>query len=155
MKTKEEVKSDLFKEFGIRDTGGFKTLLKCGEFIKAADVIQYVEKNINEIPHYGKDWISDRKKELAVARKRQERGDPEIEPKRSKEEAKAELMEKFGFSNTAGFFSAIKRGDIEIAKRWLGHIVSDPANFPQYLPTWDCWLEDRNNEIRKALHRAE
>jgi len=67
--------------------------------------------------------------------------------KPSKEEAKQELIEKFGMDNTWSFQWALRRGEIELAENWLNYIIENKENFPQYEGNWDEWLKDRQENI--------
>jgi hypothetical protein len=69
---------------------------------------------------------------------------------RTKEVAQMELWEKFGIATTADFREALKRGEIETAKKWLQYIIDNKDSFPQYQASWDSWLADRQREIAKA-----
>ena len=70
-----------------------------------------------------------------------------IEPKRTKEQAQQELIEKFGMRKTSDFQLALQEGKVELAEEWLKYIVEHKMSFPQYLATWDNWLNDRQREL--------
>lgn len=68
-------------------------------------------------------------------------------PKRTKEEAQNELIEKFGMRKTSDFQSALRRGEIDKAEEWLAYIVENLDDFPQYHETFNSWYSDRKSEI--------
>ncbi|MFA5130948.1 MAG: hypothetical protein WC467_00825 [Patescibacteria group bacterium] len=73
-----------------------------------------------------------------------------METKRTKEDAQQELIEKFGLRKTSDFQLALQQGKIELAEEWLNYIVENKMRFPQYLSTWDNWLNDRQRELAEA-----
>lgn len=68
-------------------------------------------------------------------------------PKRTKEEAQDELMEKFGMRKTSDFQAALRRGEIEKVEECLAYIVENLDAFPQYKDTFNSWYSDRKAEI--------
>ena len=77
----------------------------------------------------------------------QQKPEEEMETIKTKEEAQQELVEKFGLRKTSNFQLALQQGKIELAEKWLNHIVENKLSFPQYLATWDNWLKDRQREL--------
>lgn len=77
----------------------------------------------------------------------QQKTEEKMDTDRTKEEAQQELIEKFGLKKTSDFQLALQQGKIELAEAWLNHIVENKESFPQYMPTWDSWLSDRQKEI--------
>jgi hypothetical protein len=73
-----------------------------------------------------------------------------LETKRTKEEAQQKLIEKFGLRKTSDFQLALQQGKIGLAEEWLNYIVENKESFPQYLATWDNWLNDRRRELAEA-----
>lgn len=66
---------------------------------------------------------------------------------RTKKEAQQELFDRFGLKKTSDFQSALQRGDIGLAEKWLDYIIENRESFPQYAATWSSWLGDRQRDI--------
>ena len=86
-------------------------------------------------------------KEKANTEEKSKTEDKMEKNKRTKEEAQTELIERFGLRKTSDFQASLRKGDIELAEKWLNYIEDNRADFPQYEATWDSWLSDRQGEI--------
>jgi hypothetical protein len=56
---------------------------------------------------------------------------------------------------TSDFREALKNGDVDLAEKWLNYVVENKLDFPQYLPTWDNWLKDRQEELADAKTKSQ
>jgi len=159
LRTKEEGQQELAERFGMRNTSEFQLALQKGEVVKAEAWLQYIVDNKDNFPEYWQygnwdSWLADRQKDIEIYkdfwdRKAAGQETREIVP-RTKEEAQAELVERFGMAKTSDFRNALKAGDIEKAKVWLQYIIDNKDTFPQYQATWGKWLADRQREIEEA-----
>ncbi|MBU4369823.1 hypothetical protein KKG58_03635 [Patescibacteria group bacterium] len=71
-RTKEVAQAELQKEFGFRDTKGFRLALEQGDINTAKNWLNYIVENKLKFPQYlvtWESWLSDRKQELAKAEK--------------------------------------------------------------------------------------
>jgi hypothetical protein len=148
-RTKEEAQAELIEKFNLRKTSDFQVALQKGEINLAQSWLNYIVENRESFPQYEPtwdNWLSDRQNEITLYESLKNDGSLEKMEHRSKEEAQAELKEKFGFADTKGFRKALQN-DIETAEQWLNYIVDNKLSFPQYLSTWDSWLADRQQEL--------
>ncbi len=130
-RTKEEAQLELNEKFGLKKTSDFQLALQEGKIELAKNWLNYIAENKENFPQYlanWENWLNDRKKELA----------------------QQELFEEFGLRKTSDFQSALQQGEIELAKNWLNYIIENKSSFPQYLATWDSWLNDRQRELAEA-----
>ncbi len=151
-RTKEEAQQELIEKFGLRKTSDFQLALQQGKIELAEEWLSYIVENKENFPQYEAtwdSWLSDRQKEIDLYKDLKSDGSLEKMDHRTKEEAQAELREKFGFADTKGFRSALK-SDVSKAEEWLNYIVENKLSFPQYLATWDNWLSDRQQELAEA-----
>ena len=151
-RTKEEAQTELIERFGLRKTSDFQASLRKGDIELAEKWLNYIEDNRADFPQYEatwESWLSDRQTDIKTYRELAQDGSLEKMEHRTKEEAQAELKEKFGFADTKGFRSALKN-DLDNAEDWLNYIVENKLSFPQYLATWDNWLNDRQAELLEA-----
>jgi len=149
-RTKEEAQQELMEKFGLRETSDFQSALQQGKIELAEEWLNYIVENKGNFPQYTATWDSwlyDRQKDIEVYKQLKSDGSLEKMEHRTKEEAQAELREKFGFCDTEGFRKALKSGGIAAAESWLNYIVENKLRFPQYLATWDRWLRDRQREL--------
>lgn len=147
--TKELAQQELYEKFGLRKTSDFQSVLQEGNFELAQKWLNYIIENQEGFPQYASTWdlwLSDRKREIIVYQELKQDASLETIKHRTKEEAQAELKEKFGFADTKGFRDALY-DNVQIAEEWLDYIVENKMNFPQYLATWDTWLKDRQKEL--------
>lgn len=152
-RTKEEAQAELIERFNMRKTSDFQTALQKGEIDLAKEWLNYIIENKENFPQYEatwNNWLTDRQNEIILYENLKNNGSLEKMTHRSKEEAQAELIEKFNLRKTSDFQAAIKEGKIELAENWLNYIVKNKLSFPQYLSTWDNWLADRQREIDEA-----
>ncbi|MFZ5364405.1 MAG: hypothetical protein ACOZAG_02900 [Patescibacteria group bacterium] len=157
VRTKEEAQQELREKFGMANTSEFRLALREGKINKAEEWLQYIVDHKEDFPQYHKtwdSWLADRKKEIEIFGKYREKvaAGEQMEKisSRSKEEAQQELVKIFGMAKTSDFRDALKRGEIEKAKKWLEHIINHKGDFPQYLANWDKWLADRKREIAEV-----
>lgn len=151
-RTKEGAQQELIEKFGLRKTSDFQLALQQGKFELAESWLNYIVENREDFPQYESTWdawLSDRRQEIILYQQLKGDGSLEKMSHRTKEEAQAELKEKFGFADTKGFRSALQN-DVEVAEKWLNYIVENKLSFPQYLATWDNWLKDRQRELAEA-----
>ncbi len=151
-RTKEEAQQELIEKFGLKKTSDFQLALQQGKIELAGEWLNYIVENKESFPQYEAtwdSWLSDRQKEIELYKQLKSDGSLEKMEHRTKEEAQAELQEKFGFADTKGFRNALK-SDIPKAEKWLNYIVENKLSFPQYLATWDNWLNDRQKELAEA-----
>ncbi len=151
-RTKEEAQQELIEKFGLRKTLDFQLALQQGKVELAEEWLNYIVENKENFPQYTStwdSWLSDRQKDIKLYETLKNDGSLEKMEHRTKEEAQAELKEKFGFADTKGFRNALKN-DIQNAEEWLNYIVKNKLSFPQYLATWDNWLNDRQKEFAEA-----
>ncbi len=151
-RTKEEAQQELIEKFGLKKTSDFQLALQKGEIELAEKWLNYIVENQEGFPQYAStwdSWLSDRQEEIKIYRKLKDDGSLEKMEHRTKEEAQAELKEKFGFADTKGFRNALQN-DVQTAEEWLNYIVENKLSFPQYLATWDNWLNDRQRELNEA-----
>src|SRR3989338_11441085 len=97
MRTKEEAQQELREKFGMPKTSDFQAILKSGQIEKAEEWLQYIVDHKENFPQYHDtwdSWLSDRRREITEVK-----ADPgqEVIPTRSKEEAKKDLQDQFGF----------------------------------------------------------
>ena len=152
-RTKEEAQQELIEKFNIRKTSDFQSALQEGKIELAEEWLNYIIENRESFPQYENtwdNWLSDRQSDIEFYKKLKEDGLLEKMEHRTKEEAQAELREKFGFADTKGFRNTLKEGNAEVAKEWLNYIIENKMSFPQYLSTWDNWLNDRQRELAEA-----
>jgi len=152
-RTKEEAQKELIEKFNLRKTSDFQLALQNGEIELAQEWLNHIMENKENFPQYETtwdSWLRDRQKEIEFYQQLKSDGSLEKMDHRTKEEAQAELQEKFGFRDTKGFRLALEQGDINTAKNWLNYIVENKLKFPQYLATWESWLSDRKQELAKA-----
>ena len=150
MRTKEEAQQELREKFGMPKTSDFQAILKSGQIEKAEEWLQYIVDHKENFPQYHDtwdSWLSDRRREITEVK-----ADPgqEVIPTRSKEEAKKDLQDQFGFDDTNGFRASLAKGAFAQAERWLNYIEASPSDFPQYLATRSSWLRDRKKELEQA-----
>lgn len=141
------------ERFGLRKTSDFQSALQRGEIELAEQWLNYIVENRKNFPQYvatWDSWLSDRRNDLKIYKQLKSDGVLERMEPRTKEQAQAELREKFGFFDTKGFRNALKQGDVSKAERWLNYIMENKLRFPQYLATWDNWLRDRRQELAEA-----
>lgn len=151
-RTKEEAQQELIEKFGLRKTSDFQLALQQGKIELAQEWLNYIVENKESFPQYEStwgSWLSDRQKDIELYRSLKEDGSLEKMEHRTKEEAQAELKEKFGFADTKGFRNALQN-DVQAAEQWLNYIVENKLSFPQYLATWDNWLSDRQRELAEV-----
>ena len=151
-RTKEEAQQELIEKFGLRKTSDFQLALQQGKIELAGEWLNYIAENKESFPQYAStwdSWLGDRQKDIELYKSLKNDGALEKMEHRSKEEAQAELKEKFGFADTKGFKNALQN-DIQTAAMWLNYIVENKMSFPQYLATWDSWLHDRQKELADA-----
>jgi hypothetical protein len=151
-RTKEEAQQELIEKFGLRKTSDFQLALQQGKIELAEEWLSYIVENKENFPQYEATWDSwliDRQKEIDLYKDLKGDGSLEKMDHRTKEEAQAELREKFGFADTKGFRNALK-SDVSKAEEWLNYIVENKLSFPQYLATWDNWLSDRRQELAEV-----
>ncbi len=152
-RTKEEAQKKLIEKFGLRKTSDFQTALQQGKIELAQEWLNYIVENKESFPQYEAtwhNWLGDRQQEMQLYKSLKASGDLEKMAHRTKEEAQAELKEKFGFADTKGFRNALLQGDVVKAENWLNYIVDNKLSFPQYLSTWDNWLSDCQRELAEA-----
>lgn len=152
-RTKEEAQAELIEKFGMRKTSDFQAALRQGEIEKAEEWLTYIVENRESFPQYEatwNSWYADRLAEIKLYSGLKAEGNLEKVSPRTKEEAQAELLETFGFRDTAGFRATLSAGEIKKAEDWLDYIVANKFSFPQYLSTWDNWLADRKRELEEA-----
>lgn len=152
IRTKEEAQQELIEKFEMRKTSDFLLALQRGKIESAEEWLNYIVENKENFPQYEatwESWLSDRQTDIKTYRELAQDGSLEKMEHRTKEEAQAELKEKFGFADTKGFRSALKN-DLDNAEDWLNYIVENKLSFPQYLATWDNWLNDRQAELLEA-----
>jgi len=152
-RTKEEAQQELIEKFGLRKTSDFQLALQQGKIELAEEWLDYIVENKESFPQYAStwdSWLNDRQKDVELYKKLKDDGSLEKMEHRTKEEAQAELKEKFGFVDTKGFRNAIQQGNVAKAEEWLNYIVENKMRFPQYLATWDSWLNDRQRELAEA-----
>ncbi|NTU99052.1 hypothetical protein HGA64_03545 [Candidatus Falkowbacteria bacterium] len=150
MRTKEEAQQELREKFGMPKTSDFQAALRNGQVEKAEEWLQYIIDHKDRFPQYHANWdgwVSDRRREIAEAKTNPGQ---EAIPTRSKEEAKKDLLDQFGFDDSGGFRTCLANGDVERAEKWLSYIEANPNDFPQYLATWSSWLRDRKKELERA-----
>jgi len=151
-RSKEDAQQELIEKFGLRKTSDFQLALQQGKIELAEEWLNYIVDNKDSFPQYEAtwdNWLSDRQQEIKLYRSLKSDGSLEKMEHRTKEEAQAELREKFGFAHTKGFRNALKT-DVSVAEEWLNYIVTNKLSFPQYLATWDNWLADRHRELIDA-----
>jgi hypothetical protein len=151
-RTKEDAQQELIEKFGLRKTSDFQLALQQGRVELAEKWLNYIVENKESFPQYAStwdSWLSDRQKDIELYKGLKNDGSLEKMEHRTKEEAQAELKEKFGFADTKGFRSSLQN-DIQAAENWLNYIVENKMSFPQYLATWDNWLSDRQKELAEA-----
>lgn len=151
-KTKERVQQELIEKFGLKKTSDFQLALQQGKIELAEEWLNYIVANKENFPQYEATWVSwlsDRQKDIELYKQLKSDGSLEKMKHRTKEEAQAELQEKFGFADTKGFKNALK-SDISKAEEWLSYIVENKLSFPQYLAAWNRWLSDRQQELVEA-----
>lgn len=151
-RTKEEAQQELIEKFGLRKTSDFQLALQQGKIELAEEWLNYIVENKESFPQYAStwdSWLSDRQKDIELYKGLKEDGSLEKMEHRTKEEAQAELKEKFGFADTKGFRNALQN-DVQTAEEWLNYIVENKMSFPQYLATWDNWLNDCQRELAEA-----
>lgn len=152
-RTKEEAQQELIEKFGLRKTSDFISALQQGKVELAEEWLNFIIENKDSFPQYAatwNSWLSDRQKDIEVYKNLKNDGSLEKMKQRSKEEAQQELIEKFGMRKTSDFQLALKQGKIELAEEWLNYVINNKMSFPQYIPTWDSWLADRQNELTEA-----
>lgn len=151
-RTKEEAQQELIEKFGLRKTSDFQLALQQDKIELAEEWLNYIVENKKSFPQYEAtwdSWLNDRQKEVELYKSLKDDGSLEKMEHRTKEEAQAELKEKFGFADTKGFRNTLQN-DVQIAENWLNYIVENKMRFPQYLATWDSWLSDRQRELAEA-----
>ncbi len=151
--TKETAREKLFEKFKMKDTSNFRSALQAGEIEKATEWLNYIIDNKDDFPQYQADWdnwLKDRQKEIEIYQELKDNGTLEKIKPRTKEEAQLELIKMFNFGDTTGFRSALAKGEVELAEKWLDHIITNKDNFPQYQANWDNWLRDRQRELARA-----
>jgi hypothetical protein len=151
-RTKEEAQQELIEKFGLRKTSDFQLALQQGKIELAEEWLNYIVENKESFPQYAStwdSWLSDRQKDIELYKGLKDNGSLEKMEHRTKEEAQAELKEKFGFADTKGFRNSLQN-DVPTAEKWLNYIVENKMSFPQYLATWDNWLNDRQRELAEA-----
>ena len=151
-RTKEEAQQELIEKFGLRKTSDFQLALQQGKIELAEEWLGYVVENKESFPQYAStwdSWLSDRQADIELYKSLKGNDSLETMEHRTKEEAQAELKEKFGFCDTKGFRTALQN-DFQTAEKWLDYIVENKMSFPQYLATWDNWLSDRQRELAEA-----
>lgn len=151
-RTKEEAQQGLLERFGLRKTSDFQSALQQGRIELAEEWLNYIVENKESFPQYASTWdrwLSDRQKDIELYKSLKGDGSLEKMEHRTKEEAQAELKEKFGFADTKGFRNALQN-DIQTAEKWLDYIVENKMSFPQYLATWDNWLDNRRRELAEV-----
>ncbi len=151
-RSKETAQAELMEKFGLRKTSDFQLALQKGEIEKAKNWLTYIIDNKEKFPQYlstWDNWLNDRQNEIKLYKELKENGSLEKMEHRSKEEAQAELKEKFGFADTKGFRNELQ-SNIQNAEAWLNYIIANKLRFPQYLSTWDNWLSDRQQELAQA-----
>jgi hypothetical protein len=151
-RTKESAQQELIEKFGLRKTSDFQLALQQGKIELAEEWLNYIMENKEGFPQYEftwDSWLSDRQKDIELYKKLKNDGSLEKMEHRTKEEAQAELKEKFGFADTKGFRNALQ-SNVQGAEEWLSYIVENKMSFPQYLATWDNWLNDRQRELAEA-----
>lgn len=124
-RTKEEAQVELQKKFELRKTSDFQLALQNGKIELAQEWLNYIAKNKESFPQYlanWDSWYSDRQKDIKLYQRLKKNGSLEKMEHRTKEEAQAELQEKFGFRDTKGFRVALKQGDINTAKNGLNYL---------------------------------
>jgi len=149
-RTKGEAQNELIEKFGLRKTSDFQSALQQGKIELAQEWLNYIVENKESFPQYADtwdSWLKDRQNEIALYADFKNEGTLEKVTARSKEDAQAELREKFGFADTKGFRKALQEANVSKAEEWLNHIVENKLSFPQYLSTWDSWLADRQREL--------
>ena len=152
-RTKDEAQQELIEKFEMRKTSDFQLALQQGEIELAEEWLNFIVENKQSFPQYEAtwdSWLSDRQKDIDVYKQLKNDGILENMEHRTKEEAQAELQEKFGFADTRGFRNALKQDDISKAEEWLDYIVENKLHFSQYLATWDSWQRDRQQELADA-----
>ena len=152
-RTKEEAQQELLEKFGLRKTSDFQLALQQGKIELAEEWLNYIVENKNQFPQYEAtwdSWLGDRQKDIELYKSLKNDGSLEKMEHRSKEEAQAELREKFGFADTQGFRNALEQGEAIKAEEWLNYIAENKLSFPQYLTSWDRWLSDRQKELAEA-----
>jgi hypothetical protein len=152
-RTKEEAQQELLEKFGLKKTSDFQSALRQGEIELAEKWLNHIVENREYFPQYEAtwdSWLSDRQEEIKLYKQLKDDGSLESMKHRTKEDAQAELREKFGFADTQGFRNALKQGEAVKAEEWLNYIVENKLNFPQYLASWERWLSDRQKELAEA-----
>ncbi len=137
----------LFNTYEIKKTSDFWKLLDKGEIDLMSAAITYIENNLEGFSNYSSDWIRDRRSEVSCAFEYENKGMKRPEPSRTKDEARIDLYNKFGFNDTAGFRHELAQGNTGICVKFLKYIEKSPSKFPQYLRTWFDWRRDRWAEI--------
>jgi hypothetical protein len=152
-RSKQEAQQELGEKFGLRKTSDFQAALQRGEIELAQQWLDYIVEHREKFPQYADtwdSWLSDRQKDIEIYQRLKDDGLLEKMEPRTKEQAQAELQEKFGFCDTKGFRRALEQGELAKAEEWLDYIVANKLRFPQYLATWDNWLRDRRQELAEA-----
>ena len=93
------------EKFGLRETSDFQSALQQGKIELAEEWLNYIVENKGNFPQYTATWDSwlyDRQKDIEVYKQLKSDGSLEKMEHRTKEEAQAELLEKFGFCDTEG-----------------------------------------------------
>ena len=151
-RTKEDAQRELMERFGLKKTSDFQLALQQGKIELAKEWLNYIIANQAAFPQYAEtwdSWLNDRQREITLYGQMKEEGSLEKNALRTKEEARADLLEKFGFADTKGFRETLLT-NLPMAEKWLEHIVANKMSFPQYLASWDRWLSDRQTELSKA-----
>lgn len=151
-RTKEDAQQELIEKFGLRKTSDFQLALQQGKIELAEEWLNYIVENKESFPQYAStwgSWLNDRQQDIELYKGLKDDGSLEKMEHRTKEEAQAELKEKFGFADTKGFRNTLQN-DVPAAEKWLNYIVENKMSFPQYLATWDNWLSDRQRELAEA-----
>ena len=152
-RTKEEAQQELLEKFGLKKTSDFQSALRQGEIELAEKWLNHIVENKDQFPQYEAtwdSWLNDRQEEIKLYGQLKNDGSLESMKHRTKEDAQAELREKFGFADTQGFRNALKQGEAVKAEEWLNYIVENKLSFPQYLASWERWLSDRQKELAEA-----
>jgi len=151
-RTKEDAQRELMERFGLKKTSDFQLALQQGKIELAEKWLNHIIDNKADFPQYAETWdawLSDRQKEIALYGQMKQEGSLEKIVLRTKEDARADLLEKFGFADTKGFREALLT-NLPMAEKWLEYIVANKMSFPQYLASWDRWLSDRQTELSEA-----
>ncbi|PIZ98448.1 MAG: hypothetical protein COX77_04445 [Candidatus Komeilibacteria bacterium CG_4_10_14_0_2_um_filter_37_10] len=152
-RTKEEAQQELMEKFGLKQTWDFQLALQQGKIELAGQWLKHIVENKENFPQYEAtwdSWLSDRQRDLELYQQLKNDGTLAKMEHRPLRVTFEELQDKFGFVDTKGFRNALELGKISQAEEWLNYVIENKIHFPHYLPNWDRWLGDRQQELKDA-----